>query len=74
MAAVTADLSRRVAECLTAAGMPEDDPFRAAMILTVEAAQAAREAVQSGARGLSPEGEAEMILRIHQRNDERLVS
>src|SRR3954462_6291255 len=73
MAAVAGDLSRRVSDLLTAAGMPDDDLFREAMVLTVEAAEVARttaevarEAVTDGARGLTREGEAELGLRIQQ--------
>ena len=73
MAALAGDLSRRVSDLLTAAGMPDDDLFREAMVLTVEAAEVARttaevarEAVKDGARGLTREGEAELVLRIQQ--------
>ena len=68
---MTESLSRRVAEMLTAAGMPEDDLFREAMITSVEAAETARttaeaamEAVLTGARGLTPDGEAELVRKV----------
>lgn len=44
------------------AGMRADSPLRAALLATFEAASAAREAA-SGARGLSPEGERDLVRR-----------
>src|SRR5690349_22399732 len=73
MAALAGERSRRVNDLLTAAGMADDDLFREAMVLTVEVAEVARttaevarEAVKDGARGLTREGEAELVLRIRQ--------
>jgi hypothetical protein len=46
------------------AGMEEDSPLRLALITAVETAEMASEAVKGGARGLTPEGEADLIRRV----------
>ena len=46
------------------AGMEEDSPLRLALITAVETAEMASEAVKGGARGLTPEGEQELIRRV----------
>ncbi|TCZ51449.1 hypothetical protein [Roseicella aquatilis] len=45
------------------AGMRPDSPLRAALLATMEAATAAREAA-GGARGLPPEAERELVRRV----------
>ncbi len=45
------------------AGMRPDSPLRAALLATFEAAAAAREAA-GGARGLTPDGERELVRRV----------
>jgi hypothetical protein len=52
-------------------GMEGDHPLRLALVTAVEAsetarktAEAAREAVQNGARGLTPEGEVELVRKV----------
>lgn len=45
------------------AGMRPDSPLRAALLATTEAAVAAREAA-SGARGLTPEAERDLVRRV----------
>ena len=45
------------------AGMRPDSPLRAALLATFEAAGAAREAA-GGARGLTPEGERDLVRRV----------
>lgn len=58
------DRTRRAEEYCARAGMEKDSPLRLALITAVEAAEAAGEAVRGGARGLTPEGEAELIRRV----------
>jgi hypothetical protein len=48
------------------AGMEKDSPLRLALLTVMETAEQAREAVRGGARGLTPEGEAELIQRVSQ--------
>lgn len=45
------------------AGMRPDSPLRAALLATFEAAMATREAA-GGARGLTPEGERDLVRRV----------
>ena len=45
------------------AGMRPDSPLRAALLTATEAAEAARVAI-GGARGLTPEGEQELVRRV----------
>lgn len=45
------------------AGMRPDSPLRAALLATFEAAAAAREAA-GGARGLTPDGERDLVRRV----------
>ena len=45
------------------AGMRADSPLRAALLATFEAAAAAREAA-GGARGLTPDGERDLVRRV----------
>lgn len=45
------------------AGMRADSPLRAALLATFQAASAAQEAA-GGARGLTPDGEAELVRRV----------
>jgi hypothetical protein len=66
MAAVAGDLSRRVGDLLTAAGMSKDDPFREAMVTTVGAAEMAREAAR-GAVSMTPEAEQALVDRVSER-------
>lgn len=44
--------------------MEEDSPLRLALLTVMEAAEKAGEAVSDGARGLTPEGEADLIRRV----------
>ena len=55
---------RRVEAFCTRAGMEEDSPLRLALVTVMETAENAREAVKGGARGLTPEGEADLIQRV----------
>jgi hypothetical protein len=55
---------RRVEEYCAKAGMKPDSPLRLALLNVMETAETAREAVKGGARGLTPEGERELIKRI----------
>jgi hypothetical protein len=57
---------RRVEAFCAKAGMEEDSPLRLALVTVMETAEQAREAVRGGARGLTPEGEADLIQRISQ--------
>jgi hypothetical protein len=60
---VTGEAVRCVEEYCARAGMRPDSPLRLALLTATRTAEAAREAV-GGARGLTPEGEAELIRRI----------
>ncbi|UEM07226.1 hypothetical protein JL101_030040 (plasmid) [Skermanella rosea] len=53
----------RVEEYCARAGMRPDSPLRLALLTATRTAEAAREAV-GGVRGLTPEGEAELIRRV----------
>src|SRR4051794_19675634 len=64
MAAVSEAVAR-VQDCCRQLGMEGDHPLRLALIIAVEAAETARETCQ-GARGLTREGEAELVLRIQE--------
>jgi hypothetical protein len=57
---------KRVEAFCANAGMEEDSPLRLALVTVMETAETASEAVRSGARGLTPEGEADLIQRISQ--------
>ena len=57
---------RRVEAFCAKAGMEEDSPLRLALVTVMETAEQAREAVRGGARGLTPEGEADLIQRVAQ--------
>lgn len=46
------------------AGMEKDSPLRLALLTVMETAETTQEAVKGGARGLTPEGEAELIRRV----------
>ena len=49
---------------LREAGIDETKPLYAVLMTTMEAVSAAREAVKGGARGLTPEGERDLIHRV----------
>ena len=55
---------KRVEAFCAKAGMEDDSPLRLALLTVMESAETAREAVSGGARGLTPEGEAELIRRV----------
>jgi hypothetical protein len=57
---------RRVEAFCARAGMEEDSPLRLALVTVMETAETASEAVRGGARGLTPEGEADLIQRVSQ--------
>ena len=57
---------RRVEAFCAKAGMEEDSPLRLALVTVMETAEKASEAVRGGARGLTPEGEADLIQRVSQ--------
>jgi hypothetical protein len=57
---------RRVETFCAKAGMEEDSPLRLALLTVMETAEIASEAVRGGARGLTPEGEADLIQRVSQ--------
>ena len=57
---------RRVEAFCAKAGMEEDSPLRLALVTVMETAETASEAVRGGARGLTPEGEADLIQRVSQ--------
>jgi hypothetical protein len=57
---------RRVETFCAKAGMEEDSPLRLALVTVMETAETASEAVRGGARGLTPEGEADLIQRVSQ--------
>jgi hypothetical protein len=46
--------------------MEEDSPLRLALVTVMETAETASEAVKGAARGLTPEGEADLIQRVSQ--------
>jgi hypothetical protein len=54
----------RFREQLRAAGITPEKPLHAVLVTTFETALAAQQAVGSGARGLTPEGERELIRRV----------
>ena len=58
------DRRRQVETFCTQAGMEEDSPLRLALVTVMETAETAAEAVKGGARGLTPEGEADLIRRV----------
>jgi len=71
----------RYRETLRRAGITPDKPLHAVLITTFETALTAQEAVKDGARGLTPEGERELIRRVTdaaaestERRAERIVS
>jgi hypothetical protein len=57
---------KRVESFCANAGMEEGSPLRLALVTVMETAETASEAVRGGARGLTPEGEAELIHRVAQ--------
>ncbi|GEO42595.1 hypothetical protein SAE02_67430 [Skermanella aerolata] len=58
------DKRKRVEGFCDQAGMEKDSPLRLALLTVMETAETAQEAVKGGARGLTPEGEAELIRRV----------
>lgn len=58
------DKQKRVEGFCDQAGMEKDSPLRLALITVMETAETAQEAVKGGARGLTPEGETELIRRV----------
>ena len=72
MAAMTATI-KDIEELCDRAGMRKDLPLRQILLASMEqvdaareTAEAARDAVKDGARGLTREGEAELVLRIQE--------
>src|SRR3954447_15913622 len=59
------EAGRQVKDCCRRAGMEWEHTLRLALATAVEAAETARETCQ-GARGLTREGEAELVLRIQE--------
>jgi hypothetical protein len=57
---------KRVETFCANAGMEEGSPLRLALVTVMETAETASEAVRGGGRGLTPEGEAELIHRVAQ--------
>ncbi|GEO43030.1 hypothetical protein SAE02_71780 [Skermanella aerolata] len=51
---------------LRQAGISDDKPLSAVLLTAFQAAETARSAVKDGARGLTPEGEADLIKRVIQ--------
>src|SRR5689334_8976071 len=70
MAAVSEAVAR-VEDYCRRAGMEGDHPLRLALVTAVETAETARETCQ-GARGLTPEGEAELARRIQETVERRV--
>jgi len=71
----------RYRETLRRAGITPDKPLHAVLVTTFETALTAQESVKGGARGLTPEGERELIRRVTdaaaestEREAERIVS
>jgi len=60
---VTAAPGERFREQLRRAGIGDDKPLHGVLVAVHEAAECARETAK-GARGLTPEGEAELVRRI----------
>jgi hypothetical protein len=58
------DRQKRVEGFCDQAGMEKDSPLRLALLTVMETAETAQEAVKGGARGLTPEGETELIRRV----------
>ncbi|QQP93213.1 hypothetical protein IGS68_29270 (plasmid) [Skermanella sp. TT6] len=58
------DRRRQVETFCIQAGMEEDSPLRLALVTVMDTAETAAEAVKGGARGLTPEGEADLIRRV----------
>lgn len=58
------DKRKRVEGFCDQAGMEKDSPLRLALLTVMETAETAQEAVKGGARGLTPEGETELIQRV----------
>ena len=54
----------RYRETLRRAGIAPDKPLHAVLVTTFETALTAQESVHGGARGLTPEGERELIRRV----------
>ena len=54
----------RYRETLRKAGITPEKPLHAVLVTTFETAFAAQESVKGGARGLTPEGERELIRRV----------
>jgi len=54
----------RFREQLRQAGITPDKPLHAVLVTAMETARQAGEAVRGGARGLTPEGEAELVRRV----------
>src|SRR5689334_8208556 len=70
MAAVSEAVAR-VQDCCRQLGMERDHPLRLALVIAVETAETARETCR-GARGLTREGEAELVLRIQETVERRV--
>jgi hypothetical protein len=51
---------------LRQAGITDDKPLSSVLLTAFQAAETARSAAQDGARGLTPEGEADLIKRVTQ--------
>jgi hypothetical protein len=54
----------RYRETLRTAGITPDKPLHAVLVTTFETVLSAQESVHGGARGLTPEGERELIRRV----------
>src|SRR4051812_44959692 len=54
----------RYRETLRKAGITPEKPLHAVLVTTFQTALAAQESVKGGARGLTPEGERELIRRV----------
>lgn len=54
----------RYRETLRKAGITPDKPLHAVLVTTFETALTAQESVRGGARGLTPDGERELIRRV----------
>src|SRR3954451_3302430 len=65
------EAGRQVEDCCRRAGMEGEHPLRLALVTAVETAETARETCQ-GARGLTPEGEAELARRIQETVEQRV--
>jgi hypothetical protein len=62
--AAVSNQQRQLDQYCRQAGMDEDSPLRLALVTVMEAAEKASDAVKDGARGLTPQGEADLIRRL----------